>query len=193
MPRVCGVSDAAWRMRLCAAISSATRREVTILAQNIQSTSGKPKFPKKNVRKISKKKYIPEITKLSAFEWYAPLVLSPPTPSNEPCVLGRTRRASPPRGQCLIGPSWCRAVSGIRRLFSGLGRSVRVADVDLCAPARLAWLELTARLAAARTGGGGRQTDRRLRRRRPCPIAPLVTGPPADSSYRQPGHIFRGM
>ena len=43
----------------------------------------KPRFPKKGVGKFSKN-YIYEITKASAFEWYASLVLSPPTLSNEP-------------------------------------------------------------------------------------------------------------
>ena len=53
----------------------------------------KSTFPKKGVGKFSKKKYISGITKASAFEWYASLVLSPPTPSNEPCdqrVSGQT-------------------------------------------------------------------------------------------------------
>ena len=44
----------------------------------------KPTFPKKGVGKFSKK-YISGISKASAFEWYASIVFSPPTPSNEPC------------------------------------------------------------------------------------------------------------
>ena len=39
---------------------------------------------KKDIDNFSKK-YIPGITKASAFEWYASFVLSPPSPSNEPC------------------------------------------------------------------------------------------------------------
>ena len=44
----------------------------------------KPKFPKKAPGKFLKK-YISGITKVSAFEWHASPVLTPPTPSNEPC------------------------------------------------------------------------------------------------------------
>ena len=46
----------------------------------------KQTFPKKGVGKFSKN-YISGISKASAFEWYASFVLSPPTPSNEPCYV----------------------------------------------------------------------------------------------------------
>ena len=51
----------------------------------------KSTFPKKGVGKFSKN-YISGITKASAFEWYASLVLSPPIPSNEPCKGDRYSR-----------------------------------------------------------------------------------------------------
>ena len=47
-------------------------------AENVPNFT-KPRFPKKGVGKFSKN-YIYEITKASAFEWYASLVLSPSDP-----------------------------------------------------------------------------------------------------------------
>ena len=80
----------------------------------------KPTFPKKGVGKFSKKKYISGITKASAFEWYASFVLSPPTPSNEPCRCRGLVRP-PPLGvskRSVVELSRKRPVDCARRLLA---------------------------------------------------------------------------